>query len=395
MKKLFILVLISLIAAGTLVAGGGTQGSAAGGQSAPAASAGPFPGKIAIVSSDVSQNEEEYRAAQQVVEKYGAAKVIHKTWPTNFMAEQEQMVTILAELATDRDIKVLILNQAVPGSNPAVDKFRETRDDAFIIYCQPQENPVDVARRANLVFQNDSPGMGAPMVKQAKAQGAKVFIHYSFPRHMSQVLLASRRDIIRDTCASEGLQYVDATAPDPTGDGGLPATQQFILEDVPRMLARYGKDTAFFATNCGMQIPLIKTIVDGGAIYPQPCCPSPTHGFPAALGIQAPPGRGADMPYFIAETKRIAKEKGMTGRLSTWPAPAAMAWTNAGAEYAIKVLNGQISKTAIDDKVLGECIGAYAKEVTGSSVDVTMRPYSEAGRSYDNFKMLIMGYLTY
>ena len=388
MKKLLFIALILCVALLPLFAGGKTDTKAAG-------PSGPFPGKLAIVSSDVSQNEEEYRAAQQVVEKYGADKVIHRTWPTNFMAEQEQMVTILAELAADRDVKAVILNQSVPGTNPAVDKLKETRNDVFIVYCQPQENPVDVARRADLVFQNDSPGMGIPMVKQAKAQGAKVFVHYSFPRHMSQVLLASRRDLIRDTCAAEGIQYVDATAPDPTGDGGLPATQQFILEDVPRMIARYGKDTAFFATNCGMQIPLIKTIVDGGAIYPQPCCPSPTHGFPAALGIEAPAGRGTDMNYFVGETKKILASKGMTGRLSTWPVPAAMAWTNAGAEYAIKVLNGQVSRTGIDNKVLADCISEYALAVTGTNVDVQMKPYVEAGRTYDNFKMLIMGYLTY
>ena len=386
MKKLLFIALILFVALSTVFAGG-KQGQAT--------ASGAFPGKIAIVSSDVSQNEEEYRAAQMVVEKYGADKVIHRAWPTNFMAEQEQMVTILAEIAADRDVKAVLLNQAVPGSNAAIDKLKETRNDVFIVYCQPQENPVDVARRADLVFQNDSPAMGEPMVKQAKAQGAKVFVHYSFPRHMSQVLLAARRDLIKAACEKEGLQYVEATAPDPTGDGGLPATQQFILEDVPRMIARYGKDTAFFATNCGMQIPLIARIVEGGAIYPQPCCPSPTHGFPAALGIVAPAGRGADMPYFIAETKRILAEKGMTGRLSTWPAPAAMAWTGSGIEYAIKVLNGQVPRGRIDDRVLAGCISEYALAATGTNVEVIMKDYVEAGNSYNNFKMLVMGYLTF
>ena len=84
------------------------------------------------------------------------------------------------------------------------------------------------------------------------------------------------------------MKFVDATAPDPTGDAGVPGAQQFILEDVPRKIAEYGKDTNFFSTNCAMQEPLIKASLEGGAIYAQQCCPSPYHGYPGALGIEIP-----------------------------------------------------------------------------------------------------------
>ncbi|HRX27212.1 MAG TPA: DUF3798 domain-containing protein, partial [Aminivibrio sp.] len=47
-------------------------------------------GKVAIVTNTVSQNEEEYRSAQEMVTKYGD-RIVHVTWPDNFMAEQEQM----------------------------------------------------------------------------------------------------------------------------------------------------------------------------------------------------------------------------------------------------------------------------------------------------------------
>ena len=63
---------------------------------------------------------------------------------------------------------------------------------------------------------------------------------------------------MRQTCEELGIEFVDATAPDPTGDAGLSGAQQFILEDVPKMVDKYGKDTAFFSTNCAMQIPLVK-----------------------------------------------------------------------------------------------------------------------------------------
>ena len=383
MKKMLCLVLISMIMVGTLVAGGKSEST----------SSGPFPGKIAVVTNTVSQNEEEFRSAEQLIAKYGASKIVHVTWPDNFMAEQEQMVTTVARLAADRDIKALIVNQAVPGTNAAIDKLKETRNDMFIIYCQSQENPPDVSRRANLIFMHDELGMGPAIVAQAKKQGAKVFVHYSFPRHMSQVLLGGRRDLIRAECAKNGIQFVDATAPDPTSDAGVTGAQQFILEDVPKMVARYGQDTAFFSTNCSMQIPLIKASVDAHAIYPHPCCPSPFHGFPAALGITA---RGLDINYMVDETRKIAASKNMLGRLSTWPVPVAMMYTNAGAEYAIKWLNGQVAKTGIDDKVLAECMANYIKELTGNNLGVSMSDYKEpSGNSLQNFKMILLDYLTY
>ena len=346
-------------------------------------------GKVAIVTNTVSQNEEEYRSAQEMVAKYGD-RVVHVTWPDNFMAEQEQMVSVVAKLAYDPDVKALIINQAVPGTNAAVDKLLETRDDVFIVYCTPQENPPDVAARAQLIMMPDELAMGDAIPIQSKKLGAKVFVHYSFPRHMSQVLLSSRRELMKKKCAELGLEFVDATAPDPTGDSGLPGAQQFILEDVPKMVQKYGKDTAFFSTNCAMQIPLIKAVVDTGAIYPQPCCPSPYHGFPTALGIESDLSKQDNIKHVIDETRRILKEKGMTGRLSTWPVPVAMMGTVAGTEYAFKVISGEVPFDKLDIKVLEQCMADYAK------VAVKSNPYvDEAGKKYDNFLFVLMDFLTY
>lgn len=384
MKKLIFLVLISFIAFGTLAAGG--KGESADG--------GAFPGKIAVITMTVSQNEEEFRSGEVLVRKYGANKIVHVTWPDNFMAEQEQMVTTAARLAADKDIKALIINQAVPGTLAAVDKLKETRKDIFIILCEPQENPPDASRRADIVLNVDHVSMGPAMVQQAKKQGAKVLVHYSFPRHMSQPLLSGRRDLLRQHCAAEGIQFIDATAPDPTGDAGVTGAQQFILEDVPRLISRYGENTAFFSTNCGMQIPLIKAVVDGHAIYPQPCDPSPYHGFPSALGI----GSGEGLPeinFMIAETRKVLAGKNMIGRVSTWAVPAAMMSTVASAEYAIKWIKGEAPKTGYDIKILTDCMKAYVMETVGTDAEIIMTSYKEGNTTFDNYKLLMMDYFNY
>lgn len=354
---------------------------------APAAEA--FEGKIAIVTNTLSQNEEEYRSAQEMVSRYGEDKVVHVLWPDNFMTEQEQMISIITKLGSDPEIKALVINQAVPGTNAAVDKLLETRDDMFIVLCSPQENPPDAVQRADLILQFDELGMGYTLPEQAKALGAKTFVHYSFPRHMSVVMLSARRDIMKTECERIGVEFVDATAPDPTGDAGVTGAQLFILEDVPKMVEKYGKDTAFFSTNCSMQTPLIKACLDEGAIYPQPCCPSPYHGFPAALGIESVGYTTDAMANVISETAKKLQEGGVLGRFSTWPVPVAMMNTVAGSEYAIKWIKGEVGDE-LDIDVLEELMTEYAK-----GIKVTTTPYSENSTEYQTFRLIMMDFLTY
>ena len=354
----------------------------------------PFDCRIAVVTCTASVNEEEFRYAEQLVAKYGADRIVHVAWPENFMAEQEQMIGIFATLAADMKIRALIITNAVPGTNAAVDRLLEARNDIFIVYCSPQEAVSAVAERAGLILGINNLGMGPAMVHQAKKQGAKVFIHYSFPRHMAEKLLSGRRELIRDTCATEGIQFVDATAPDPTGEAGLASARQLMLEEVPRMVAMYGEDTAFFCTNCHLQIPLIKAVVDCHAIYVQPCCPSPYHGFPQALGIETDKSL-ADLNYLISEASRIAEERNMTDRLSTWPVSACMMFMNAGTEYAIKWINEEVPGTGIDDKALADCMIAYVKEVVGEASNVYISSYSDGNNTYSNFKRVLMSYLDF
>ena len=397
MKKLLSVVLAGSMAM-TMLAGCGskaeettaaaaaeTEAAAEGGEEAAPA------GKVAIVTNTVSQNEEEYRSAESMTEKYGD-RIVHVTWPDNFMTEQEQMITTVGKLAADPEIKALIINQAVPGSNAAVDKLLETRDDMLIIYATPQENPEDVAVRADIILQPNELDMGPAMVEQAAKMGAKTFVHYSFPRHMAQVLLSSRRELIKEKCAELNLEFVDATAPDPTGDSGVSGAQQFILEDVPKMVAQYGKDTAFFSTNCAMQVPLIKACVSEGAIYPQPCCPSPYHGYPAALGLVSEDASAvSDMNIedIVAQTTAALEEAGVLGRFSTWPVPVSMMMTVAGTEYAFEWMAGNT-----DGKLELDVLKVKMDEYAG--LDCQMSPYTDdAGTVYDNYQLIMMDYLTY
>ncbi|PID80171.1 MAG: hypothetical protein CSB19_00905 [Clostridiales bacterium] len=391
LKKLMAVMLIvamvfSLTACGGQSSGGDTPAETTAAGGTDKASEGAW--KIGILTGTVSQNEEEYRAAENVLKKYGDEHVVLKTYPDKFMDEQDTTISNIVELASDPDIKALIIVQAVPGVSAGIEKARELRDDLLVIAGVPGEDPAMISSKADIVLNVDELTMGTTIPEQAKAMGAKVFVHYSFPRHMSYALLSARRDLMKQTCENIGLEFVDATAPDPTGDAGVPGAQQFILEDVPRMVAKYGKDTAFFSTNCSMQVPLIESSVAQGAIYPQPCCPSPTHGYPSALALDIPDDKKADMNFILEETKRVLAEKGVAGRFSTWAVPVSMMYVQGGAEYAKKWILGEITEKFDADALKAE-FEAYA------GTEVQMQSLVDNGKEYPNYLMFLLDFYTF
>ncbi|GMQ61069.1 DUF3798 domain-containing protein [Vallitalea maricola] len=351
--------------------------------------------KIGIITGTVAQNEEEYRAAQRTkevfMERYGEDKVILQTYPEKFMDEQETVIANIAGIAADPKVKALVICQAVPGTSAAIDKVLETRDDLLIIAATSGEDPNMIADRADICFQMDEVGMGTAIVEQIKKQGAETLVHYSFPRHMSYALLAARRDLLKENCKKEGIEFVDATAPDPTGDAGISGAQQFILEDVPKKIKQYGEDTAFFSTNCSMQPPLIKSIYQQHGIYPQPCCPSPYHGFPSALQIEIPEDKKGDANYVIEQIRRINAENNMTGRMSTWPVPVNMMFIEAGAEYASQWIEGKWGDK-IDNEKLKECFVDYTSNY-GDDIDINVTLLEENGKKFDNYFLVLIDYI--
>ena len=89
--------------------------------------------KIGIMTTTVVQNEEEYRAAENVIKKYGADRVVHMTFPDKFMDEQETTISNMVSIASDPDVKALLIVQAVPGTAAGITKVKEIRDDLLII----------------------------------------------------------------------------------------------------------------------------------------------------------------------------------------------------------------------------------------------------------------------
>jgi len=230
--------------------------------------------------------------------------------------------------------------------------------------------------------------------------GAEVIAHYSFPRHMAVAALATRRDNMAAAAAAAGIRFVDLPSPDPMEEGGMAASQLFISQDVGRQVAKLGPNTVFFSTNCGQQIPLLNEVLAHGAMYVQPCCPSPFHAFPAALGLAA--GDSEAMELFsveeiIEETRTAVAAAGLTGRLSNWGVPASMANTEVGFMYAVEWLNNRVTRDVgvIEVDVLTRLFADYIEMMTGTRLYPEFSPLQIGDDTFSIFQVFLMPYLVY
>ena len=351
------------------------------------------PFKIGILTGTASQGDEEITQANKMKEKYGDM-IVTATYPDNFTTETETLISNAVAMASDPEVKAIVWCQAVPGTAAAIDKVRETRPDMIFIAGTPGEDPGVINPKADIVLQVDEPGCGTVIPPQAKAQGAKTLIHYSFPRHMSYALIVARHENMKKYCEENGIEMVDVTAPDPTGDSGITGAQQFILEDVPRQIEKYGKDTVFFTTNCGMQEPLIRSVFENGAIYSLQCCPSPFHAFPAALNIDMA-GHEADVTYMMEQLQAKVDEYNMGGRVSTWGVPCNMLFVNAGVEYAKKVLEGETNGAVLDEQVLRDTIQECAEQYTPDAKMTIAHYVDDSGNAKDNHFLVMSDFVTF
>ena len=337
--------------------------------------------KIGIITGTVTQGDEEYQAAQKLKEQYGDM-VVTATYPDNFSTETEQTIATVTNMASDPDVKAIVFVQAVPGATAAINKVKETREDILFVTGVAAEDPAVIAAAADIVMLVDEIAMGTAVIDQAAKQGAKTFVHISFERHLGYATISARQALFKERCKVLGIEYVEATAPDPTGDAGVPGAQAWITENIKVLVDQYGKDTAFFCTNCSMQVPLIQQCAELGAIYPQQCCPSPYHAYPSAFNISTA-GHEGDVPYMLEQIKLKVAEYGNSGRMSTWEVPVNMVMIQAGFNYAQKWIEGTITERCDEAALLAEI-----QAIAGDAAQITK--YSDATTgTLDNFFMIL------
>jgi hypothetical protein len=329
---------------------------------------------IGIVTGTLSQSEDETRGAEQLIKLYGDVKnggmIKHITYPDLFASEQETVISEIQGLADDPLMKAIVVNQAVPGTTSAFQNIRDERPDILLLAAMPQEDPGMIEAAADLVVDSNNIDRGYYIIKNAKLMGAKTFIHLSFPRHMSIELLSRRRTIMEAACKDLGVKFVFETVPDPVSDVGVAGACQAVLEKVPQLVAKYGKNTAFFCTNDAQTEPLVKEVAELGAIFVEADTPSPLMGYPGALGLDLKKEAG-NWPAIVKKIENKVVSMGQKGRMGTSAFSFSYCMSAGLGEYAKNYIESKAKK--IDTAA---ALKAFGKFTPGAAWNFSL--YSDA-----------------
>lgn len=346
--------------------------------------------KIAILTSTVTQGEEPYRAAELVAEKY-PGRIVHVTFPDNFTTEQEVALSTILSVGADPDVKALLIAGTPAGFAALIDKLKEQRPDILVWAGSPSDDATVISEAADVVFNTDIPAQGYQLAEAAYEMGATTIVHYSFPRHMSVELLLERRNNMEERALELGMTFIDGTTPDPTSDAGTTGTQQFILEDVPKMIEQYGENTAFFGTNQAQVEPMIKTVLEEGGIFLMPNDPSPFIGYPSALGIEVPEEYQGDFEWMNEQISEKLAEMGMSGRAGNWNISLQILNLQVAAAYAEAFINGETNGEFFDRDVFERVM----KEIAGEDVSIEAYEDPATEQALENYMVVLADFMAY
>jgi hypothetical protein len=299
--------------------------------------------------------------AQELVRRDGKAEdgglILHVVYPDEFINSPEDMISLVEGLGEDPLVRAVVVNQAIPGTAEGFRRLKTRRPDVFCLSGEPHEPPEAISLSADMVVGEDYVARGYLIPYSAKQLGAKALVHVSFPRHMSYETMAIRAAVMERASAELGLRFAHETAPDPTGPAGEEGARAFITENLPLWLQKYGKDTAFFATNDSHTEPLIAGIADSSGYFIEADIPSANLGYPPALGVDVAPftGRWQELLHAV-EAAVVARGAG--GRLGTWAYPLGFTQTAGLAEFGKLLAEGRADPYDVESII--ESLGLFS-----------------------------------
>ena len=263
---------------------------------------------VGIITGSVSQSEDDRRGAEAFQAMYGEDRVKLAIYPDNFTEELETTIQTIVNMSDDPQMKAIIVNQAVPGTTEAFRQIKERRPDILCIAGESHEDLPEIGSAADLVCNNDFVARGYLIIRTAHELGCDTFVHISFPRHMSYETMSRRVAIMKAACEEFGM----------------------------------------FCTNDAHTEPLLKQLLEYGGFFIEADLPSPTMGYPGALGIDLTAEAG-DYAKILAKVEEAVCEKGGAGKFGTWAYSYGYTVSAGLAQHAVNVINGESDLLDMDD----------------------------------------------
>jgi DNA-binding LacI/PurR family transcriptional regulator len=316
---------------------------------------------IAIATGSAEQGSDDPLGAEEMIRRYGRAEdgglIRHVVYPDEYLNNPEATAELIAGLADDPRVRVVVVNQAIPGTAEGFRRIKAGRPDVFCLSGEPHEPPEIIALTADMVVAADYVARGYLIPYSARELGARALVHVSFPRHMSYPTMRLRAAIMEKACAELGLAFHMETAADPAGPAGEEGARAQITELLPMWLEKYGKETAFFATNDSHVEPLIAGISDLGGYFVEADIPSASMGYPDVMGVDPAPLVG-NWPELLKTVEDAVVARGAGGRLGTWAYPLGFTQSAGLAEFGKLLAEGKSDLFDVDAII--ESLGLFS-----------------------------------
>jgi DNA-binding LacI/PurR family transcriptional regulator len=340
---------------------------------------------IGLVTSSGALGEDELLAVRQMESLYGLAgqggRIRHAVFPENYLEDLETAVSRITDLAADPLMRVIIVNEAVPGTAEAFRLIRSKRPEIFLLAAESHEDFQLISETADLAVSSDFMARAYLIPRTVQKLGAETFVHISFPRHMISEAGSRKRAAMEEACQELGLKFVYENSPDPLAAEGLQGARDFISENVPKWLEKYGPKTAFYTTSPAQTAPLISRIVELGGYFAEADDSSPLLGYPEALA-QDVGSLGGDWTAVLDRLEKTAVRLGAGGRLGTWTASMSFSHTAGLVEFGRMLAAGQVQKD--DYQALIRCYEKFSPGVKWSGGSY----FDREGQTLDNVFLL-------
>jgi len=345
--------------------------------------------KIGVVTPTLSTSEDEFRAADKMAKQYPDI-VKHITLPENFATEIETGLSQITSLADDPKMKAIIVISGQAGLLPALQKVEEKRPDIITMTAPIWDDPVLMSKYVDVNLDTDWVKRGEAIAKKAHEMGAKTLIHYSFPTHLAKDVISQRKAAMEKTAKELDMEWVEVITPDPQTGNGTGPMLQFLREDIPRQIKKYGPDTNIFGSNCPMYDVIIDEALKLKFMVAEQCCPTPLQAYPTVMGLEISEEDAWNFDKVNNMIREKAKAVNMTGRLGGWPMPA----TVFMPQFAVELAKKMIEDPGFDYKDLNK-LDQLAKDVTGHDVSFSKFKPTADGAELDNYYVMIMDSILY
>ncbi|MCL1873725.1 MAG: DUF3798 domain-containing protein [Clostridiales bacterium] len=316
-------------------------------------------------------------------EKYGNDRIVAGAMPADF--EEEVMISCAMILVSDPKVKVFIMNPVIPGTVDNIfETIRKECPEILLVGCSMSEIE-EASDTADLAIAIDDLADGINIPKQAQKMGAKAFVHYSVPWHMTNPVLAKQRDLMRETCDDLGIAFIENDLLDPMEGHSAADVCQFMINDVSQKVAKYGRDTNFFSTATSFQGELIKAILDTGAIFAREYEPNQYISYAHVFLAD-----DDDIKWTNEQIHLGIEEKGGTGRFSTWPIPYNLLFPDAAIKYGLAYGEGKAPQK-VDKEFFIRCLQESMEDFGYGDYEV----HVNMAEGTDNYFLVTEDYITY